>query len=161
MRMLVCIHLWNLPFFSSDHVYKMTKSNECKPCFYSHEPTKLIKATQPMEHLQSCIKMSNLLPFTEHYLRFFPFLKYIHFAYIHSDQGAGFMIWDLKKYSHEKAVASSHATPYNPRGNGSVEQYNGTIWKVVTLALKTRKLPHKCWEIVWPSFDLKSFSTSI
>ena len=51
MRMLAFICSQNLPF-SVDDVRKMTKScqicNECKPYFYSSEPTKLIKTTQPM-----------------------------------------------------------------------------------------------------------------
>ena len=54
IRMLAFIRSRNLPF-SVDEILKMTKScqicNECKPHFYSPEPTKLIKATQPMERL--------------------------------------------------------------------------------------------------------------
>ena len=65
-------------------------------------------------------------------------------AYIHLDLGAPFMSLDLKKYLHEKGVATTRATPYNPQSNGLVEQYNGTIWKVVTLALKARNLPPAC-----------------
>ena len=57
---------------------------------------------------------------------------------------------DLKKYLHEKGVATSRTTPYNPQGNGLVERYNGTIWKAVTLTLKARNLPPMCWEIVIP-----------
>ena len=48
-------------------------------------------------------------------------------VYIHSDRGAAFMSSDLKKYLHEKGVATSCTTPYNPQGNGLVERYNGTI----------------------------------
>ena len=48
-------------------------------------------------------------------------------AYIHSDRGAAFMSWDLKKYLHEKGVATSCTTRYNLQGNGLVERYNGTI----------------------------------
>ena len=71
-------------------------------------------------------------------------------AYIHSDRGAAFMSSELKQYLHDKGVATSRTTPYNPQGNGLVERYNGTIWKAVTLALKARNLPPKCWEIVLP-----------
>ena len=52
--MLAFIRSRNLPF-SVDDVRKITRSyqicNECKPRFYRPEPTKLIKATQPMERL--------------------------------------------------------------------------------------------------------------
>ena len=61
-------------------------------------------------------------------------------TYIHSDRGASFMSLDLKKYLHEKGVATSRTTPYNSQGNGLMERYNGTIWKVVKLALKPRNV---------------------
>ena len=110
MIMLAFICSGNLPF-SVDDVTEMTKScqicNECKPCFDSPEPTKLIKATQPIQRLnldfkgplpsnsnnkyiltivdeysrfplQPLFKMSKLFPFTRHYARFCPFLEYMH-----------------------------------------------------------------------------------
>ena len=81
--------------------------NECKPCFYSLEPTKLIEVTQPMEQLNLDFKgplpsNSNnkyVLIFVDEYshfplaipyqdvkaisiykayVRFFPFLEYLH-----------------------------------------------------------------------------------
>ena len=61
-------------------------------------------------------------------------------AYIYSDRGAAFMSSDLKKYLHEKWVATSCTTPCNPQCNDLVERYNGTIWKAVTLAVKARNL---------------------
>ena len=57
---------------------------------------------------------------------------------------------ELKQYLHNKGIATSRTTPYNPQGNGLVERYNGTIWKSVSLALKARNLPPTCWEIVLP-----------
>ena len=57
---------------------------------------------------------------------------------------------ELKHYLNSKGIATSRTTPYNPKGNGLVERYNGTIWKTVTLALKARNLPITCWEIVLP-----------
>ena len=180
IRMLAFIRLRNLPF-PVDGVRKITKScriyNECKPRFYSPEPTKLIKATQPMERLNLDFKgplpsNSNntyILTIVDEYSRF-PFaipcqdVKAVSVykalyqifsnfgvpAYIHSDRGPAFMSLDLKKYLHEKGVATSRTTPYNPQGNGLVERYNGTIWKVVTLVLKGRNLPPAYWEIVLP-----------
>ena len=44
----------------------------------------------------------------------------------------------------------SRTTPYNPRGNGQVERYNGIIWRAVSLALKTRSLSPADWELVLP-----------
>ena len=163
MRMLAFICLQNLRF-SVDDVRKMTKScqicNECKPRFYSPEPTKLIKAIQPMEQLNldfmgPLISNSNnkyILTIMDEYSRFLfaiPFqdVKAVSVykalcqvfsifgvpPFIHSDRGAAFISSDLKKYLHEKGVITSHTTPYNPEGNGFVKRYNGTIWKAVTL----------------------------
>ena len=49
-----------------------------------------------------------------------------------------------------KSVASSRTTSYNPQGNGQTESYNGIIWKAITMAVKSRNLPPKCWQIVLP-----------
>ena len=42
-------------------------------------------------------------------------------AYIHLDQSAAFMSSDVKRYLHEKEVATSCTTPYNPQDNGLVK----------------------------------------
>ena len=176
MTMLAFIRSRNLPF-SVDDVRKMTKScqicNECKPRFYNPERTKLIKATQTAEQLNLGFSSNSnnkyIFTIVDEYSRF-PFaipcqnVKAVSVykalfqifsifgipAYIHSDRGAAFMSSDLKKYLHEKGVATSLTTPYNPQGNGLVERYNSTIWKAVTLALKAKNLPPTCWEIVLP-----------
>ena len=49
-----------------------------------------------------------------------------------------------------EVLASSPTTPYNPAGNGQVERYNGTVWKAVIMALKTRGLPITHWQEVLP-----------
>ena len=84
VRMLAFIRSQNLPF-SVDDVRKMIKScqicNECEPCFYSYEPTKLIKATQPTERfnldfkgpLPSNSNNKYILTIADEYPRF-PFL---------------------------------------------------------------------------------------
>ena len=54
----------------------------------------------------------------------------------------------LKDFLLQKGISSSRTTPYNPGGNGQVERLNGTLWKTVLLALKTRELPVSCWEDV-------------
>ncbi|XP_054267039.1 uncharacterized protein LOC128989193 [Macrosteles quadrilineatus] len=43
---------------------------------------------------------------------------------------------------------TGRTTPYNPRGNGQAERYNGIIWKTVNLALKTHSLHVSQWEKV-------------
>ena len=53
---------------------------------------------------------------------------------------------ELKSFLHEKGIATSQIRSYNPAGNGLVEKMNGTIWKAVTMALKSRQLPTKAWQ---------------
>ena len=48
---------------------------------------------------------------------------------------------ELKQWLHEKDIAASRTTPYNPQGNGQTERYNGIIYKTVEFALKTKELP--------------------
>ena len=69
-------------------------------------------------------------------------------AYVHSDRGSSLVSKELQQYLHSRGVATSHTTPYNPRGNGQCEKFNGTIWRAVTLALKSRGLEPKHWEQV-------------
>ena len=71
-------------------------------------------------------------------------------AYIHSDRGAAFMSEELKQFLLSKGIASSRTTPYNPKGNGQVERYNGIIWKTILLALQTKGLSVEHWENVLP-----------
>ena len=71
-------------------------------------------------------------------------------AYIHSDRGSSLISEELKNFLHSKGIATSRTTPYNPRGNGQVERYNGIIWKAITLALKSKGLHTKQWELVLP-----------
>ena len=60
------------------------------------------------------------------------------------------MSTELKDYLCSKGVITSCTTPYNPEGNGLVERYNGTIWKAITLTLKSWNLPISHWETVLP-----------
>ncbi|XP_063625652.1 uncharacterized protein LOC134797361 [Cydia splendana] len=71
-------------------------------------------------------------------------------AYVHSDRGTSFLSDEVKDYFNSRGVATSRTTPYNPRGNGQVEKLNGTLWKSIQLALKSRNLPIECWEDVLP-----------
>lgn len=57
---------------------------------------------------------------------------------------------ELLEFLMSKGIASSRTTSYNPQGNGQTERYNGIVWKAITMALKSRNLPPKCWQIVLP-----------
>ena len=151
--------------------------NECKPRFYNPAKSHLIKATQPMERLNLDFKgplpTNNnhryILTVVDEFSRF-PFAipcvdvkaGTIYKAlcqifsifgicsYIHSDRGSGFISKELRDLLLSKGIACSRSTRYNPRGNGLVERYNNTVWKAVTLALKSRKLPLSAWELTLP-----------
>ena len=68
--------------------------------------------------------------------------------FIHSDRGSNFLSEEVTTYLHSLGIATSKTTPYNPRGNGQCERYNGTIWQTIELALKSRGLPIPQWELV-------------
>ena len=57
---------------------------------------------------------------------------------------------ELKTFLHQKGVATSRTTPYNPRGNGQVERLNNTLWKTISLALKSNSLSIRHWEQMLP-----------
>ena len=58
------------------------------------------------------------------------------------------MSTEVTNFLREKGVATSHTTSYNPRGNGQVERLNGTLWKAVSLALRSKNLAISQWESV-------------
>lgn len=167
----------NLPY-SLDEVKRMTSEcpicAEVKPRFVKHQGH-LIKATSPMERLNIDFKGSvpsnsrnhYILTVVDEYSRFpfaFPcpdltsatvikclsklFNMFGLPAFVHSDRGSSFLSHELTSFLHSKGVATSLSSPYNPRGNGQVERYNGIIWKTVTLALKNNQLPTTHWESV-------------
>ncbi|GFR73784.1 Pro-Pol polyprotein [Elysia marginata] len=150
--------------------------SEIKPRFYRPKQTpNLIKSTQPMERLSmdfkgplpTCTKNRYLLTLINEYSRFsfaFPCADMTAATvinclnrllsifgmphYVHSDRGSQFMSEELKSFLHEKGIATSRSTPYNPRGNGQVERLNNTIWKAITLSLKSKGLSIDQWELV-------------
>ena len=71
-------------------------------------------------------------------------------GYLHSDQGACFMSYELKSWLHNMGISTSKSTRYNPQGNGQVERLNRTIWQTVQLALRTKNLPLSHWQYVLP-----------
>jgi transposase InsO family protein len=177
-RMAHFVKSRNLPFSIEEikRMTQSCKTcRECKPQYYRPGPSQLIKATQPFERLSLDFKgplpTNNrnkfMLTIIDKYSRF-PFAfpcqdvsaeSIIHClsqlfsifgmpAYIHSDRGSGFMSAKLKDFLLQKGISSSRTTPYNPCGNGQVERLNGTLWKAISLALKTRELPTSCWQDV-------------
>ena len=58
------------------------------------------------------------------------------------------MSTELKSFLHDKGIATSRTTSYNPVGYGLVEKMNGTLWKAVSLALKSHQFPIKAWQEV-------------
>ena len=150
---------------------------ECKPRFCKPPQSHLIKATHPFERLNidfkgplpSTDKNVYFLTVVDEYSRFpfvFPcpdtatstvinclcqlFSLFGMPAYIHSDRGSSFMSIELREFLMTKGIACSRTTSYNPQGNGQAERFNGTIWKAIIMALKSRELPVKLWQVVLP-----------
>ena len=150
---------------------------ECKPRYHRPHGNHLIKANQPFERLN--IDFKGPLPSNNKNVYFlnvideysqFPFvfpcpdmtagtvikcltLLFTVFgmpAYIHSDRGPSLVSQELHAFLAGKGVAVSHTTAYNPAGNGQVEKYNGTVWKAITMACKTKNLHIKHWQEVLP-----------
>ena len=71
-------------------------------------------------------------------------------CYIHSDRGASFMSKELRDYLIQNRVAMSKTTPYHPTSNTQVERFNGTIWKMIQLSIRSQNLTEKYWELVLP-----------
>ncbi|XP_069936407.1 uncharacterized protein [Cherax quadricarinatus] len=159
------------------HYYTCRLCAECKPNFHQPEKTHLIKSTQPFERLNidfkgpppSINQNRYFLNIVDEYSRFpfvFPcanvaastvisclsqlFSIFGMPAYIHSDRGSSFMSNELQEFLASKGIACSRTTSYNPQGNGQVEQFNGTIWKAVTMTLKSCNLPVEHWQTVLP-----------
>lgn len=57
---------------------------------------------------------------------------------------------EVRNYLLSLGVAQTRTTPYNPAGNGQCERTNGTLWKTVQLALRSKRLPDSSWEEVLP-----------
>lgn len=180
IRMNHFVQSRNLPYSIDDVKKTIASCPACcelKPRFNSSQQRTLVKATQPFERLSIDFKgpiPSNthnkyILTMIDEYSRFpfaFPcsnmstktvidclnqvFVLFGMPAFIHSDRGSSFMSEELKNYLHEKGIATSRTTPYNPRGNGQVERLNGTLWKAISLALRSSNLETTQWESMLP-----------
>jgi hypothetical protein len=178
-RMIHFVRSKNLPY-SVDDVKKMTANcricAEVKPQFV-RSSGQLIKATQPFERLgldfkgplPSTTNNRYILTVVDEFSRFpfaFPcadmtiktvitcltqlFAIFGLPSFIDTDRGTSFMTEELRQYLVSKNVSTSRTSPYNPRGNGQVERYNGTIWRTISLSLKSRDLPTSLWETALP-----------
>ena len=150
----------------------------CKPTFYRPGASHLIKATQAFERLNVDFKGTlpsnnkntyflNIIDEYSHFSLVFPcpdmttstiikclttlFAVFGMAAYIHSDRGPSLVSQELHKFLIEKGIAVSHTTAYNPAGNGQVEKYNGTVWKAITMACKSKNFSIKYWQDVLPN----------
>ena len=177
-RLMHFVKSKNLPYSIEDVKLVTSKCKVCcemKPQFYKPKTEPLIKATHPFERLSidfkgpvpSITNNKYILTIIDEYSRYpfaFPcfdlssttvikclcqvFALFGTPQYIHSDRGMSFMSAEIKTFPHSRGIATSRSTPYNPTGNGQVERLNGTLWKAITLALKTRHLNVNQWEIV-------------
>ena len=143
---------------------------ECKPQYYSSEPSYLIKATQPFERLNLDFtgptaknnRSRLMLTIIDEYSRFpfaFPcedvsaqtvikclstsFSVFSMPTFIHTERGSGFT---SSNFLLQKGTSTSRTTSYNAAGNGQIERLNGTLWKATILALKTKGLPTSYWQ---------------
>ena len=72
-----------------------------------------------------------------------------------------FMSEELKSFLHSKGIATSRTTAYSPQANGQVEKLNGTLWRAITLSLKSKGLDISQWEIAlycWMLYTLFALS---
>lgn len=179
-RMFHYVRTKNLPYSITDIKNMISSCSVCaeiKPKFFKNNPGHLIKATQPFERLNvdfkgpvpSTGRNRYFLTIIDEFSRF-PFVFpckdmsastviecFRHLfsifgmpAYIHSDRGTAFMSDELRTFLINHGVACSRTTAYNPQGNGQAERYNGIIWRTISLALKSKRLPSGMWESVLP-----------
>ena len=177
-RLLHFVRTKNLPFSCEEVRKVVNQCKTCaelKPRFFKQFSGTLIKATQPFQRLSidfkgplpSATHNKYLLTMVDEYSRF-PFaypcpdmssstvIKCLNqlFSlvgmpeYVHSDRGTSFMSKEVQAFLHERGIATSRTTPYNPQGNGQVERLNKTLWNAITLALKDLDFPISRWELV-------------
>ena len=168
----------NLPYSVEDVKRVIGRCKVClevKPKFYKPVNQHLIEATRPFQRLNvdfkgpipSSTHNKYFLTVVDEYSRYpwaFPcsdmtgssvircftniFSMFGMPDYIHSDCGSNFLSIEVKAYLNHLGIASSKTTPYNPRGNGQTERYNGIIWNTILLLLKSKNLPVTKWESV-------------
>ena len=175
------VRVRNLPYSMEDVKAITARCRTCaelKPNFYKPKNPPLIKSTMPFERLSidfkgplpSCTQNKYILTVVDEYSRFpfaFPcknmesstviacltslFSMFGLAGYIHSDNGPSLISQELRSFLLTLGIGCSNSAPYNPRGNGQVERFNGTIWKSVQLGLRSSDLKGSQWEIMLPS----------
>ena len=172
------VRVKNLPYSIKDVRKEVNQCNVCaeiKPNLYNPPIAQIIKATQPFERLSldfkgpmpSATENRYLLTVVDKFSRF-PFAfacantdartvivclnqLFSMFgmpSYTHTDGAATFMSLELSSYLQRRGIACSHTAVYNAPGNGRSERYNGVIWSAVKLALKSRGLDIRQWQLV-------------
>ena len=171
----------NLPYSMEDVKRVVNQCRICaqlKPNFFKPTNPPLIKATQPFERiaidfkgpLPSATINKYLLVIVDEFSRFTfayackdmtakiiigclnnLFSVFGLTSYVHSDNGPSLICNELRQYLLSLGIAYSNSTRYNPRGNGQVERYNGTLWKACQLATRSRGLKESQWEEVLPA----------
>lgn len=179
-RMVHFVKTRNLPYSIEEIRSVNSSCRECaevKPRYFKPETAKLIKSTQPFERLNvdfkgplpSTDRNKYFLHVVDEYSRFpfvFPcpdmtsatvikcfctlFSMFGMPSFIHSDRGSSFLSRELREFLHSRGISCSRTTPYNPEGNGQVEKENHTIWRTITLALRSKDLPQSHWQEVLP-----------
>ena len=180
-RLAHFIRTRNLPYSTEDVKTVVSQCRICaelKPRFYKPKNPPLIKATQPFERLAidfkgplpSASPNKYLLVVVDEFSRFpfaFPckdmtsgiimehlsnlFSVFGLCGFIHSDNGPSLVSDELRSSLLSMGIGFSNSAVYNPRGNGQVERFNGTIWRSVELDLRTKGLQLQHWECVLPA----------
>ena len=84
-------------------------------------------------------------------------------SYIRSDRGTSFLSQELKEYLSQRGIATRKSTSYHAICKGQVERYNGIIWKIVRLSLKSKNLPDSQRELVLPDalYSIRSLLSTL
>ena len=175
------VRVRNLPYSMEDVKQVVSQCRVCahiKPNFFRPTNPPLIQAKKPFDWLSIDFKgplpsttvNKYLLTVVDEYSRF-PFafpckdmvsstvIKHLSDSfsvfglcgYVHSDRGPSLVSKELRTWLLGLGIGYSNSSRYNPKRNGQVERYNGTIWKSIELALKTRGLDVSQWEMVVPN----------
>lgn len=179
-RLLHFVRSRNLPFSADDVKTVVSACDICaklKPSFYRPSSTTLISALNPFDRISIDFKgplPSNtnnryLLIIVDEYSRFpfaYPckditsqtvircltnlFSVFGLPKYVHSDRGSSFMSNEFKSFLLSHGISSSRSTPYHPTGNSQCERFVGIVWKTISLAVQSRNLNTRSWELVVP-----------
>ena len=71
-------------------------------------------------------------------------------AYVHFVRETSFVSKEVQDILVSKGIDCSRTTAYNPQGNGQIELFNGSTWRTITAALRSRALPIQYWQTVLP-----------